>query len=106
MNGNDFPASVDHSDADTLTFSPEHKERIQYRLNNRATTNLNNRFGGKIQIVLLGTLDDGGDKLAIKDAKLEVIHERALDRHVVSRLQSIERPQSVPSQATDPSLGE
>lgn len=68
------------SDADSLTFDKDHPEKFEYRLNNSASVSLKTKSGGHLDIVLTGTLDDLGDHFALRDAKLEVIHERELDR--------------------------
>ena len=81
--GDPVPANLfAPSNADTLTFDREHPERFEYRINNSASFALRTRSGGKIEVILAGTLDDTGEKIVIKDAKLEVIHARPDDRQV------------------------
>lgn len=63
------------SESDTLTFDTVTPERFEYRLTNSTSLSLNTRAGGKIQVLLIGTLDDTGEAIAIKDARLEVVHE-------------------------------
>lgn len=81
--GSPIPANLlSASDADTLTFDDAHPERFEYRLNNSAAFSLRTKSGGKVEIVLVGTLDDLGDHVTIKDAKLDVSHTKGDDHQV------------------------
>lgn len=70
------------SDTDALTFDQTHPEKFEYRLNNSTTISLKTKSGGHIDIVLSGTLDDLGNHFAIRDAKLEITHDRDGKRNV------------------------
>lgn len=70
------------SDTDALMFDEVHPEKFEYRLNNSTTISLKTKSGGHIDIVLSGTLDDLGNHFAIRDAKLEITHDRDGNRSV------------------------
>ncbi len=64
------------SEGDTLTFDSNHPEKFKYRFNNSASFHMRTLSGGKVEIALAGTLDAREERVAIKDAKLDVIHEK------------------------------
>lgn len=70
------------SEADILTFDPTHPERFSYQLNNSASVNIKTKTGGTVNVVLTGSLDDRGDRVVLKDAKLDVIHSTTNERQV------------------------
>lgn len=68
---------LETSEADVLTFDKDQPEKFKYRLNNSASLSLTTKSGGRVSVILEGSIDDSSGKIKIKDSKVDIVHETA-----------------------------